>query len=83
MDLTTLLRHVCYLYRKTIPIFTQQGFRVIAPDFIGFGKSKLMQRSCPQLSNDEAYAYDAPFPGQEYKASLGESIQILMCSLFI
>ncbi len=28
-----------YLYRKMIPILTESGFRVIAPDFIGFGKS--------------------------------------------
>jgi len=29
----------CYLYRKMIPVFVEKGFRVIAPDFIGFGKS--------------------------------------------
>lgn len=28
-----------YLYRKMIPGFTAEGFRVIAPDLIGFGKS--------------------------------------------
>ena len=28
-----------YLYRKIIPILAQQGYRVIAPDLIGFGKS--------------------------------------------
>ncbi|OAO00634.1 haloalkane dehalogenase [Sphingomonadales bacterium EhC05] len=28
-----------YLYRKMIPILTGAGFRVIAPDLIGFGKS--------------------------------------------
>ena len=28
-----------YLYRKMIPILTQKGFRVIAPDLVGFGKS--------------------------------------------
>ncbi|GAB5489216.1 MAG: haloalkane dehalogenase [Parasphingorhabdus sp.] len=28
-----------YLYRKMIPILTNAGFRVIAPDLIGFGKS--------------------------------------------
>jgi len=28
-----------YLYRKMIPILTDAGFRVIAPDLIGFGKS--------------------------------------------
>jgi haloalkane dehalogenase len=29
----------CYLYRKTIPALVEQGFRVIAPDLIGFGRS--------------------------------------------
>ena len=28
-----------YLYRKMIPVFTEAGYRVVAPDFIGFGKS--------------------------------------------
>ena len=28
-----------YLYRKMIPILSKAGFRVIAPDLIGFGKS--------------------------------------------
>ena len=29
----------CYLYRKMIPVFTAAGFRVLAPDLIGFGRS--------------------------------------------
>src|SRR5579872_6640492 len=28
-----------FLYRKMIPIFARAGFRAIAPDFIGFGRS--------------------------------------------
>lgn len=28
-----------FLYRHMIPVFTKEGYRVIAPDFIGFGKS--------------------------------------------
>ena len=28
-----------YLYRKMIPVWTQAGHRVVAPDLIGFGKS--------------------------------------------
>ena len=28
-----------YLYRKMIPIFTGAGYRVVAPDFFGFGRS--------------------------------------------
>ncbi len=35
-----------YLYRKMIPVFREAGFRVIAPDLIGFGKSdKPIQQS--------------------------------------
>ena len=29
----------CYLYRKVIPIITGAGFRIIAPDLVGFGRS--------------------------------------------
>jgi len=29
----------CYLYRKMIPAFTAEGFRVLAPDLVGFGRS--------------------------------------------
>ena len=29
----------CYLYRRMIPVFVAAGMRVIAPDFIGFGRS--------------------------------------------
>ena len=35
-----------YLYRKMIPLFVDAGYRVVAPDFIGFGRSdKPTQRS--------------------------------------
>lgn len=29
----------CYLYRKMIPVFVDSGARVIAPDWLGFGRS--------------------------------------------
>jgi len=29
----------CYLYRKMIPVFTEAGGRVLAPDLLGFGRS--------------------------------------------
>ena len=29
----------CYLYRKMIPVFLESGARVIAPDWLGFGRS--------------------------------------------
>lgn len=35
----------CYLYRKMIPVFVEAGFRVLAPDLVGFGRSdKLPER---------------------------------------
>jgi haloalkane dehalogenase len=39
-----------YLYRKMIPVFTQAGFRAVAPDLIGFGKSDK-----PASSRDYSY----------------------------
>lgn len=39
-----------YLYRKMIPILSQNNFRVIAPDLIGFGKSD-------KLLNKHDYSY--------------------------
>jgi haloalkane dehalogenase len=36
----------CFLYRKMIKVFVEAGFRVIAPDLIGFGRSdKPVRRS--------------------------------------
>ncbi|NIM68942.1 MAG: alpha/beta fold hydrolase [Xanthomonadales bacterium] len=29
----------CYLYRRMIPVLTAAGFRVLAPDLVGFGRS--------------------------------------------
>ncbi|MEO0466978.1 MAG: haloalkane dehalogenase [Pseudomonadota bacterium] len=29
----------CYLYRKMIPVFIESGARVVAPDWLGFGRS--------------------------------------------
>jgi len=39
-----------YLYRKMIPVFVAAGYRVIAPDLIGFGKS-----SKPTETSDYTY----------------------------
>ena len=33
-----------YLYRKMIPIFVTAGFRAVAPDLIGFGRSDKPRR---------------------------------------
>lgn len=40
-----------YLYRKMIPVFVNAGFRVVAPDLIGFGKSDK-----PTEQSDYSYA---------------------------
>ena len=34
-----------YLYRKMIPLLVEAGYRVIAPDFMGFGKSDKAKKS--------------------------------------
>lgn len=41
----------CYLYRKMIPIFLDAGYRVVAPDFFGFGRSD-------KPEEDEVYTFD-------------------------
>lgn len=41
-----------YLYRTIIPHVTQAGFRAVAPDFIGFGRSD-------KLAHRADYSYDA------------------------
>jgi haloalkane dehalogenase len=40
-----------YLYRKMIPVFVAAGFRVLAPDLVGFGRSD-------KLSEREDYSYE-------------------------
>jgi haloalkane dehalogenase len=40
-----------YLYRKMLPVFAAAGHRVVAPDFIGFGRSD-------KLVEDAAYTFD-------------------------
>lgn len=39
-----------YLYRKMIPLFVKAGYRVLAPDLIGFGKSD-------KLADQDDYSY--------------------------
>lgn len=41
----------CYLYRKMIPILVDAGYRIFAPDLIGFGRSDK-----PADRNDYTYA---------------------------
>ena len=39
-----------YLFRKMIPTFTAAGYRVIAPDLVGFGRSD-------KFTDEDAYSY--------------------------
>jgi len=69
-----------FLYRKMIPLFANQGYRVIAPDLIGFGKSDskvanpfpvgniIQKATTTDLSKAIIAAYDAPYPDENYKA---------------
>jgi haloalkane dehalogenase len=40
-----------YLYRRMIPMLTKQGYRIIAPDLVGFGRSD-------KPVNDSDYSYE-------------------------
>jgi haloalkane dehalogenase len=40
-----------YLYRKMIPVFAAAGYRVVAPDFFGFGRSD-------KPAGEEEYTFD-------------------------
>lgn len=40
-----------YLYRRMMPVFSAAGHRVVAPDFIGFGKSD-------KAVDDQAYTFE-------------------------
>ena len=45
-----------FLYRHMIPVFVEAGYRVLAPDFIGFGKSdKPTERSSYTYANHVAW----------------------------
>lgn len=39
-----------YLFRKMIPVFIDAGYRVVAPDLVGFGRSD-------KLADEDAYSY--------------------------
>ena len=70
-----------YLFRKMIPVFLDAGYRVVAPDLVGFGRSD-------KFADDDAYSYamqvgymrevvraldlrDATFFGQDWGGLIG------------
>ena len=61
-----------YLYRKMIPILADAGFRVIAPDFIGFGKSD-------KPSEQSDYTYQSHI---EWMTSFIEQLDLKGINLF-
>ena len=63
----------CFLYRKMIPPVAAAGFRVLAPDLIGFGKSDK-----PTSKRDYTYARHVAWM-QEWFATLGLRDAILAC----
>lgn len=48
-----------YLYRKMIPLLVKEGFRVVAPDLVGFGKSDK-----PAAREDYSYQRQVDWMGQ-------------------
>lgn len=76
----------CFLYRKMVPLLTAEGFRCIAPDLIGFGKSdKLAKRSDysyqfhVDIMNELVRALDlkdAAFFGQDWGGLIGLRVVI-------
>lgn len=63
----------CFLYRKMIPPVAAAGFRVLAPDLIGFGKSDK-----PTSKDDYTYARHVAWM-QEWFEALGLRDAILAC----
>jgi len=49
-----------YLYRKMLPVFTEAGCRVIAPDFFGFGRSAPVFRSVNHCRRDLVFGRGSP-----------------------
>ena len=52
-----------YLYRKMIPVFTQAGYRALAPDLVGFGRSDK-----PTRISDYSYQTHLDWLGQWIEA---------------
>ncbi len=53
----------CYLYRKMVPLLTNAGYRVVAPDLIGFGRSDK-----PVHTEDYTYARHVDWMNQWLRA---------------
>ncbi len=63
-----------YLYRHVIPPLVDAGFRVVAPDLIGFGRSDK-----PVRREDHTYARQVAWTGEALFDRLGVSDAVLFC----
>ncbi|MFP4598931.1 MAG: haloalkane dehalogenase [Persicimonas sp.] len=61
-----------YLYRKMIPIFVEAGFRAVAPDLIGFGRSDK-----PTRRDDYTYGRYVDWTGQFVEEAGLEDIHLV------
>ncbi|HLF30370.1 MAG TPA: haloalkane dehalogenase [Xanthomonadales bacterium] len=62
----------CYLYRKMIPVFTAAGFRVLAPDLVGFGRSDK-----PAARSDYTYSKHVRWMSDWLAAAGAEQVTLL------
>ncbi|WFL76715.1 haloalkane dehalogenase [Altererythrobacter arenosus] len=63
----------CFLYRKMIPLVVAAGYRAVAPDLIGFGKSD-------KLTSKSDYSYAGHFAWmREWFEAVGLNNVILAC----
>ncbi len=63
-----------YLYRKTVPVLLRAGFRVVAPDLIGFGRSDK-----PTRIADYTYARHVEWMRSALFGALGLTDVTLVC----
>ena len=61
-----------YLFRKMIPVLTDAGYRVVAPDLVGFGRSD-------KLVDEDAYSYPMQV---EYMQALVRALDLSNATFF-
>ena len=61
-----------YLFRKMIPVFTASGYRVVAPDLVGFGRSD-------KFVDEDAYSYPMQV---EYMQALVRALDLSEATFF-
>ena len=61
-----------YLFRKMIPVFLEAGYRVVAPDLVGFGRSD-------KFADEDAYSYPMQV---EYMRTLVRNLELQGTTFF-